>query len=148
MDDARDLIDPQGLYPADGPRIVERHAAKFLELLPGAHMERTRDVIQIDHGGQEGIVVVVTPEDIEFRLPTVEWTMGAYGPCESSRLWKRVGTDELDDEMLPDLIRRAKQARKRQYRKCRHCGRRVPTEHRYSADVCHACASEHEGVVF
>jgi hypothetical protein len=77
MKDERSRIDPDGRYPADGLRTVERRALCVLAMLPDARVERTRDAIQIDHGAEEGIVLLVTAEALELRLPTVEWTWGA-----------------------------------------------------------------------
>lgn len=88
--DERQLIDPEERYPSEGLRRVEILALEILMLLPDASVERTRDAIQIESGGEKGIVVLVTPEAVELRLPTVEWTMGAYGPAGASTLWKRV----------------------------------------------------------
>jgi len=62
-----------------------------------SRIERTRDCIQINCGGEKGIVILVTPESIELRLPTVEWTC-VYGPAASSRFWKRVNESEITDE--------------------------------------------------
>ena len=78
MNEGRSHIDPEGKYPSDGMRKVEQNAGRVLDLLPSAVVERTRDCIQIDYGGEEGIVVLITAEAIELRLPTVEWTMGSY----------------------------------------------------------------------
>lgn len=144
----RTQIDPGNRYPADGLLRVERLALRVLDHLPGAELERTRDVIQIDWGGEKGIVVVATPEAIELRLPTVEWTQGAYGPAASSRLWQRVRTDEMDNRSVQDLIDAALAARREAFHECRFCGRRFPPEHRFSEDVCHSCASKHFGVVY
>lgn len=48
----RGLVDPEGSYRADGLRAVEEHALRVIELLPGAEVERTRDVVQIEHGAR------------------------------------------------------------------------------------------------
>lgn len=104
-----------------------------------------------DAEGEEGVVVVVTQEAVEFRLPTVEWTAGTHAPVASSRLWRRVeGLDliNLGDERLEELVEAAKQARAGEWSTCRYCGERVPVEHRLNGDICHGCASKHEGVVF
>jgi hypothetical protein len=85
MNDERSHIDPEGKYPSDGLRLVEENAAKVLNMLPAAVVERTRDCIQIDYGGNTGIVVLITAEAISLRMPTVEWTKGSYGPAPSSR---------------------------------------------------------------
>jgi hypothetical protein len=131
-----------------GLLMVEGRARLVLKHLPGAEVSRTRDAVQIDWGGTEGIVVLVTPEALELRLPTVEWTCGSYGPAASSRLWRRVEWAAIGDGRLSALLRNCKRARARQFRRCKYCGERVPPEHRVSADVCHGCASRHEGVVF
>ena len=145
---SRDSTDPENRYRSEGPRHVDRLAARVLPHLPGATVERTRDVIQIDWGGEEGIVVIVTPEALEFRLPAIEWTMGAYGPALSSKFWRRVEVDGLDDAQIIELIDATNQARQAEYRTCRFCGKRYPPERRVEDDVCHGCATKHLGVVF
>ena len=139
-------IDPENLYPADGLRQVERNALRVLDLLPLGRLTRTRDVIQIDDAGDVGISVLVTAEVIEFRLPTVEWTVGAYGPAFATRLWKRYRFAALSDKSLERLIRAARDARRNEFIPCRYCQRLVPPEHRHG-DVCHGCAERHEGIV-
>lgn len=148
MKSERGLVDPQDCYPADGLRAAEEHAAKVIQLLPGAQVERTRDVIQIDAGGDTGIVVLVTTEALELRLPTVEWTMGSHGPATSSRLWKRLKWDQLQDGQLPGLLAQAQAARRREYRNCPYCGGRFPPEHRVEKNICHTCAEKHLGIVY
>ena len=110
-------------------------------------MERTRDVIQIEHGGDEGIIAVVTAEALELRLPTIEWTMGAYGPARSSRLWRRIEWRDLQEEDLSKQLAAARRARRREFRKCKYCGERFSPEHR-TGDACHGCTSRHEGVLY
>jgi len=143
MDD-RSLIDPENRHTADGLRVVERNALRVLACCPCCILERTRDVIQLSVPGDRGIVVVVTPEAIEIRLPTVEWTMGAYGPADSSRLWRRLGADRVSDDQLRELLERAVQVRAAQFKPCRWCHARLPPEHRHGA-VCHDCAEKHLG---
>jgi len=129
---------------------VEQHAQRLLGLLPVySTLERTRDAIQIDLGGSEGVVLLVTGEALELRLPTIEWTRGAYGPAEASVLWKRVkNLEKLDDAQILDLVEAARAARLRQFIKCRFCGCPTPPEYRTHKDVCHRCAEENLGVVF
>lgn len=129
---------------------VEQHAAFVGDLLPGATREQTRDVVQFTESGESetGIVVLVTAEALELRLPTVEWTCGAYGPVETSRLWKRVKWSSLKNSQLSELIEVARQARKREFLLCKFCGKRVPPGHRHSRNVCHGCAARHLGVVY
>ena len=149
MDDARYLIDPEGRYDAEGMREVEQRALEVLELLRDASLTRTRDVIEISHLDDHGIVVLVTAEAVEIRLPTVEWTKGAYGPADASRLWTRVtwrklGSEQgLSEALLNDAIER----RSAEFQECRYCGRLVPPEGQHSKHVCHGCSEVHLGVV-
>ncbi len=146
MEPDRSSVDPQGRYGDAGLTEVEQHALVVLELLPGATFERTRDVFQIEQGGEEGIVVLVTPDALEIRLPTMEWTQGSYGPASGSRLWKRArwgrGTNDISG-----LLRKAHRAREAEYVACRHCGVRFPPERRVR-DACHGCAERHDGITF
>jgi hypothetical protein len=145
VNENRSRIDPHDRYPSDGLRSVEHNAQRVLGLLSDAVVERTRDCIQIDSGGDEGIVVLVTAEAIELRLPTVEWTMGAYGPAAASGLWKRISTSVSDAE-LASMLGEAKDARQSEFVRCRFCEQRFPPERRHG-DVCHGCAERHLGVV-
>jgi hypothetical protein len=128
--------------------LVDCRALQVLELLPGAEVSGTRDVVQINWGGEEGIVVLITPEALELRLPTVEWTGGAYGPVASSRLWRRVKWESVQEGQLLVLLDKCRRARTREYRRCKYCGEKFPPEHRSSGNVCHGCASKYEGIVF
>ena|SRR5674476_71373 len=139
-------LDPQEKYRSDGPLKVEINAERVLAMLPISTIERTRDCIQIDCGGQEGIVILVTPEAIELRLPTIEWTRGAYGPAASSRLWKRVEISKITDIELETLMKETLKKRQSEFRNCRYCGEHLPPEHMHG-DVCHGCAEKHLGVV-
>jgi hypothetical protein len=78
-------IDPEEAYPAQGLRRVDRVARLARTILPGARVERTRDVYQLIDEGQGGLVAVVTPEAVEIRLPTVEWTSCYALPQEAYR---------------------------------------------------------------
>ncbi len=149
MDDDRERIDPECRYGAEGLRQVEQRALEMLEALPGASLARTRDVIEISHLDDRGIVVLVTAEAVELRLPTVEWTKGAYGPAYASRLWKRVTWKKLDGEegLLLSLLTEAIERRAAEFRECKYCGQLVPPEYQHGKNVCHGCAEEHLGVV-
>jgi hypothetical protein len=147
MNEERSHIDPEGWYPSDGLRRVEKNAVLVLDLLPGVIERRTRDCIQIDYGGHEGIVILVTAEAIELRLPTVEWTMGAYRPAASSRLWKRADWCEITDIALKSFFNDALKQRKSEFKKCRYCERKIPPEHMHANDDCQGCAEKHLGVV-
>ena len=54
FDTDRRLIDPENHYPSDCLRQVEQYALDVLQLLPGARVSRTRDVIQLEVGAEEG----------------------------------------------------------------------------------------------
>lgn len=146
MDPSRSTIDPAGLYPADGLRVVERNALRVLAILPDALLTRTRDVIQIEHGSEGGIVVVVTAEAFEIRLPRFEWTQGTHGPALASVLWRRAEALALTDEALRELIEAGHAARKAQFATCRFCGGSFPEERRHG-NVCHGCAENRLGMV-
>jgi hypothetical protein len=135
----RRRVDPEHRYPADGLRTVEVLALRVLERCSSGEVSRTRDVIQIDDGGEEDVCLLITAEHLELRLPSIEWTCGAYGPARTSVLWKRVKWEGLSDERLDDLLRTARRARGAQFRKCRFCGGRFPPEQRHG-NVCHGCA--------
>ena len=143
-------LDPDQQHPSDGGRLVERNAARVLDLYPHAHVSRTRDAIQIDihtdPDGERGVTILVTPEAYELRLPTIEWTSGAYGPAASTRYLKRVTTRKASGEALEALIRDAIARRDAEFRPCRYCSRPTPPEHRHR-DVCHACAERHLDIV-
>lgn len=149
MDDFND--DRHGsewIWLEDDRRSVEENARRILSLYPEAKVRRCRDVIEIEIEGERGIVVLVTPEAFEIRMPTTEWLGGVCDPAPSSRFWKRVSADKLTEDDLARLLDRALKARQREFKRCRYCGESVPPEHRISDDVCHGCASRYEGVVF
>jgi hypothetical protein len=141
-------LDPEKKYPSEGPLWVEINAKRVLDLLPSSTVERTRDCIQIDCLGEKGIVILVTPESIELRLPTIEWTMGAYGPATSSKFLKRINVNEKTDEELGNLLKDALKERQKEFKTCRYCKKSLPPEHRINKDVCHGCAERYLGVVF
>jgi hypothetical protein len=127
-------------------RQFEQRALEAFKLFPDAAVERTRDAIQINVREERGIVLLFTPDNLELRLPTVDWTQGAYGPVPSSVLWKRVKLTRLRGRQLYDLCHEALRARAAEYVPCRFCGREFPPEHRHD-DVCHDCAERELGIV-
>lgn len=143
-------LDPDRQYASDGGRLVERNAARVLDLYPHAHVTRTRDAVQIDihtdPDGERGVTILVTPEAYELRLPTTEWTAGAYGPVASTRYLKRVTVRKAEGDVLEELIQDAIARRDTEFIPCRYCGRPTPPEHRHR-DACHGCAERHHGVV-
>jgi hypothetical protein len=136
------------------PRHFEEVADKVLKFLPDARLSRTRDAIQVDYDGERGIIILITPESIEIRLPTTEWTMGSHGPALSSRLWKRMNISRIRDmeeidllDKVQDLISAGLQHRQREFKKCRFCGKEYSPEH-MTKRACHGCASKHLGIVY
>jgi len=125
----------------------EEVAVELIGLAGPSSVERTRDAIQINCEPEEiGPVILVTPDAVEFRLPTLAWPHPGI-PAPSSRLWRRVDLDDFDSVDLSSLLKSARAARRRQFHVCRYCGRKVPPEHRHSQDVCHGCAEQHLDVV-
>jgi hypothetical protein len=51
---------------------IEVQAGRILELLPEAKFVKVQDAVQVEYGGEKGIVLIVTAEGLELRLPTVE----------------------------------------------------------------------------
>jgi hypothetical protein len=141
-------LDPEEKHLSEGSLRVEINAKRILDLLPSSTVERTRDCIQINYRGEKGIVILVTPESIELRLPTVEWTMGVYGPATSSKFWKRINVYETTDEKLDNFLKEALKERQNEFKICRHCMKSFPPEHRINEDVCHGCAEIYLGVVY
>src|ERR1043165_7988567 len=109
----RSPADSGPLDPSSPLTTAERNALIVNTLLPDATVERTRDAFQFGVGGDAGIVVFVTAEAVELRLPTVEWASGAYDPVETSRLWKRLTWSKLQDGQLAELINTARRGLQR-----------------------------------
>lgn len=127
-------------------RQFEEQATNVLRFFPESTVERTRDAIQLNVQGERGIVLLLTPEALEVRLPTVEWTHGAYGPASSSNLWQRVLWEGIDTADVYAFCTEALQMRIAQFVPCRFCGRAFPPEQRHD-DVCHGCAERELGIV-
>ena len=157
MQNELDRINPEGKYAGCDLRRVDRAAIAMLKALPYATLDRTRDVFQFTDRDEEGVIVVITPEAVEFRMPTTEWPH-PHTPIPSSRLWKRVTLGKLVDKKLgefsatkiQEFLDKAQQERSNEFRKCHFCGRAVPREHRHYIDgkhVCHGCSEQHLGIV-
>jgi hypothetical protein len=133
-------------WARSGARDLERHAARVHAIVPVAALTRTSEAIQFDvDRGRCRVTLLVTAEALELRLATVEWT-GAHACRDSTRLWKRVLWEGLDDGSLRELIDDAFERRLSEFVRCRFCRRSTPPEHRHD-DVCHGCAERHLGIV-
>lgn len=145
----RHASDPEGRYPGWELLPFERLAEELIRTLkPAPRVTRTREAIQLDWKGSEGVVVLLTPEGVQVRIPCVHW-LGPHSPRSSSRPDASVGITTGPEGLLEalDLIHAGVRKRRRQYRTCRFCGERFPPEHRFEKDVCDGCAERHLGVI-
>jgi hypothetical protein len=126
------------------------------EILPGCTHERTRDAIQIHFGGDKGISVLLTPESLEIRLPTLAWTRSHHA-VESSRLFRKFRLQKLREtggltEWSPTVhaaLMAGIEKRAREFRSCRFCKLSLPRELMLLPQkVCYDCAEQHLGVIF
>jgi len=140
------------LSPYNENRAVDKVAQIVASCLPTAKMERTRDFYQFTQEDPEGFVVLVTPEVIEFRLPTVEWTQGYAGPVACSRMLKRAMYKHkgMSPKKLHTLIQWGRDARRAETKPCCECGEPTPPEHAHEIEgdwICHGCSERFRGIV-
>jgi hypothetical protein len=128
-------------------RSFEMLAKKLLQMFPDAIPARTRDCIQIDYLGERGVVILLTPEAVEVRLPTTDWTQGSHGPVASSSLKTRHSVHDDDESDIVASIYEAVSERQAQFKVCPYCHKEFPPEH-MAAGACHGCADKHLGIVF
>ena len=149
----------EGHRGAKPQRFFERVADTIARWRFPQILERSRDAIEVRFptSVEEGadLVVIITPEAMELRLPTIEWTGGAYGPVVSSVLWRRVLLDEVCDNRDGDAFAPAlygfldalQREHELQLATCVRCNERfLPA--RMTGDACHGCAERFEGVVY
>ena len=144
-------IEPGQRYPVTELRKFEEYALQILEMLPGARAERTPDVIQInlgDFSDEKGIVVILTPDTIELRLPTLQW-LGPHTSVASSKLWKRINLDDSQniDIDIPQLIASAQKAQAQTFGVCKFCSQKQPAGWMFRQDVCDSCAEKCLGII-
>lgn len=133
-------------------RRVDRVAQLVATCLPNAAIRATRDFYQFDQDDPDGFSILVTPESLELRLPTIEWTLGYMGPRSCSRLLERVPYPQksLTSDTILELVQRAKDARRAEVKPCVHCGRLTEPGHAHILDgdwVCHGCSERYRGMV-
>lgn len=140
----RKKLDPEGRYLGDGLRQMDEHAERLLAPLPAASVDRTRDAIQItvDDDLEDGVVLILTPEALELRLPSMDWVQPHWA-VPTSRLWKRLKWERISEDGLRELVEQAREKRRAEHRECRFCHGRFPPEQRHDRDVCHGCAERH-----
>lgn len=144
----RQDIDPEHRYPMDGLLDFEETAQQILQLLPGAVVSRTRDVIQLDYKqaqDPDGLSVLVTPEVVELRLPTIKW-VGPHSPAPSSRFKERVQWQEEGHDWAA-LIQSAQETQRETFEVCQYCGQQNPRGWMHSKTVCQSCAERELGIV-
>lgn len=141
-----DWMNPEGDHRHVARRPFEEFAGRLMARMPEAELERTRDSIQLSAGGERGVVILITPEAMEIRLPTMDWPR-PYMAVPSSRLWKRLQWARLSEKRMMKLIEEARQVRAAEFVPCRFCGKEFPPERR-ADDACHSCASKHLGIVY
>ena len=132
-------------HTEEGGRRVDFHLSQVLEIVEVFEIERTRDVIQVNCDGEDGIVLLLTPEALEIRFGLTEWS--GQRPRRSSLLSKRVEWRELEGPRLWELILGAIEARRADFYKCAYCGDDFRLEY-MTEGACHGCAQTHRGIVY
>lgn len=174
----RRLLDPTRSFGSDGPRAVERRTIEVLGVLDGRapasdlgdldafaalrafapHLARTRDLVQFDYAyAADGddldfISFVISPDHLEIRLPSIEWTLGYAGPAIATNFWRRQPFKRRGSRALANFIAAGIGAQRARFIVCVHCGERTGPGHQIGlegqAPMCHGCASAHHGVVY
>jgi hypothetical protein len=141
----------------ENPRHFERFACDVLRGLPNCVVERTRDTIHIFYEGEMGASLLFTPEAFEVRTASVEW-VNNHIPTPTTRLINRYnyldttgpmkGGFSYLSEYMVDLLLKAAELRKSEYKECKYCKISYPREYRHSDDICMSCAQTHLGIIY
>gem|GEM_PF-1480306 len=147
----RHSADPENRYPGRSLLPFEKLAEKLVQsLAPPPRVTRARDAVQLEWKDERGTVVLITPEEIQTRIPRVEW-LGPHEARSTSRLdsTMKVSQAQSREGFLEVLGRIRASVRKRLslYRTCRLCGERFPPEYGCTRDTCDSCARKHLGVI-
>lgn len=140
---------PGRYYSLDGLRTFERYAFQVLEAFPGARAERTKDAIQInlgEFGDETGVIVILTPDAVELRLPDIEW-VGSHTPVSVNHLWQKIEGQQLQSVDLVKWVKSGQRARQQTFRECKYCGKKNPPGWMHREDVCDSCAEKHLGII-
>lgn len=135
--------------PHFGNLLFEQLAAQIWQLLPEAKVERTSDVIQLTTGDfrdESGLVILLSPDAIEFRLPALVW-LGPHEPASTSQLWQRLALTELTEAQLPELIAAAQVQQQQTFGDCKYCGAHKPEGWMHRSDICESCAASELGII-
>jgi hypothetical protein len=142
-------FDPFDNAPQFGNLPFERLATQLLQHLPEAKVERTSDAIQLTTGDfrdEAGLVILLSPGAIEFRLPVLIW-LGPHEPANTSQLWQRIELSELTETQLPELIAAARLQQQQNFSDCKYCGKHNPRGWMHSPDICESCAFDELGII-
>ena len=149
----RQFVDPGFLFPAMALRTCEENALRLLNLYTEAILTgRSRDCLQIalPSGAEDEVeheahlVILVTDEAFDIRLPTIHW-MGPHEPVDSSVRFRCRPAKTIAIALKAD-IEQARECRRRQFLKCRYCGLYFPPERRDQPHCCHGCSEKYLGV--
>ena len=144
------------LFAIQHPRFFEWIAARTLRGLPLSQcfVERTRDTIHIFYDGETGASLIFTPEGFEVRIPSKEWVEN-HIPTPTTSLIDRypfvdaaTKASNASPEKIIDLLYKAADLRKADYKECKYCKKTYPLEQRENEDVCMSCARTHLGVIY
>lgn len=138
-----DEVPPLGNLP------FERLASQLLQHLLKVKVERTSDAIQLTTGDfrdESGLVILLSPDAIEFRLPVLIW-LEPHEPANTSKLWRRLALNELSETQLPELIAAARLQQQQNFGDCKYCGERNPSGWMFSSDICESCAESKLGII-
>jgi NADH pyrophosphatase NudC (nudix superfamily) len=101
------------------------------------------------------VYVRKTTEEMEFGFEATQWD--GYMPAPYPSIYPKYSTsldslrsleeEEMKEKIL-ELLMKTINSRKRQYRKCQFCGKKVAKQHRFNKSTCHRCASKHFGIVY
>lgn len=142
-------FDPFDDVPPLGNLPFERLATQLLQHLPEATVERTSEAIQLtigDFRDESGLVILLSPDAIEFRLPVLVW-LGPHEPANTSQLWRHIALNELTKTQLPELIAAAQNQQQQSFGNCKYCGERNPSGWMFSSDICESCALSELGIM-
>ena len=145
----KELVDPEQKYTNHRTNLsqLEKNALRILNHLDGVLVERTNDSIQINYNDLKGIIVLVTSEAFEIRLPTIEWAGGAYDPVQTSDLWKRIEFDGTNDDKIQKLLNLGLDEQKKHIFMCKYCREYSHESQMHDESCCHGCAERELGVV-
>lgn len=92
---------------------------------------------------------------LDFGYEAIQWDGAILNPTPNTfkkhtLTWNKLNSlnKAEQQDIIINLLTKTINTRKRQYRKCEFCSEKVAFEHRFDNNTCHACASNHYGVVY